>query len=45
MPKGNDDLPDNTEERDLLDKVCDLAPLISVILQLLELVLKWLEMI
>lgn len=45
MPDGRDNLPDKKEERDTLAKVIALAPLLSVILQLLELALRWLKMI
>ena len=40
MPRGTDRLPDKKEERGPLTKVLILAPLFSVILQILELLLK-----
>ena len=46
MPDGKDRLPEQKpEERDLLSKVLALAPLLSLILQLLELLLKILGVI
>ncbi|MDL2264281.1 hypothetical protein LJC31_06470 [Synergistaceae bacterium OttesenSCG-928-I11] len=45
MPKGKGDLPDKTEERGLLSKVIALAPLLTLALQFLELVLKILGLI
>ena len=46
MPKGRKRLPDKKEEQDLpLAKVVRLAPLLAVILQLLEIVLKLLGVI
>jgi hypothetical protein len=40
MSEDRDHLPDNEEERGPLDKVSDLAPLLMLILQILELILK-----
>jgi hypothetical protein len=46
MPKGKDEpSSDKKEERDLLSRVVYLAPLLAVILQFLELVLKILGVI
>jgi hypothetical protein len=42
MLKGRDRLPKSKkEEQGLLSKVVDLAPLLSLLLQLLEIILKW----
>jgi hypothetical protein len=40
MPNGRDRLPGKTEEQGPLSKVIDLAPLFSLVLQILELILK-----
>jgi hypothetical protein len=40
MPNGRGRLPDNKEEQDHLSKVAVLAPLLTVVLQFLELILK-----
>ncbi|MDR1943828.1 MAG: hypothetical protein LBQ19_03305 [Synergistaceae bacterium] len=40
MPKGKDNLPDNKEEQDHLSRALALAPLLTVFLQFLELLLK-----
>jgi hypothetical protein len=40
MPKGRDSLPGKKEEQDTLARVVILAPLLPLILQLLELLLK-----
>jgi hypothetical protein len=40
MPNGRGRLPDNKEEQDHLSKVAVLAPLLALILQILELLLK-----
>jgi hypothetical protein len=46
MPKGADRRPGNKEEeQDTLDKVIYLAPLITLILQILELLLRILGVI
>jgi hypothetical protein len=46
MSKDRNGLPGNKkEERDPLDQVIHLAPLFAVILQLLELILRWLGVI
>jgi hypothetical protein len=45
MPKGRGSLPDKKEEQGPLPKVKDLAPLLSLIIQLLELLLKLLKVI
>jgi hypothetical protein len=45
MPNGRDRLPGKNEEQGLLSKVIDLAPLFSLVLQLLELILKLLGVI
>jgi hypothetical protein len=45
MPNGRDRLPDNKEEQDTLARVVFLAPLLTVVLQVLELLLKLLGVI
>ena len=40
MPNGKDRLPDKKEERDLLTKVRHLAPLLNLVIRVLELILK-----
>lgn len=40
MPTGGDNLPGKKEERDPLAKVLYLAPLLNLIIQILELLLK-----
>jgi hypothetical protein len=40
MPNGRDRLPGKNEEQDPLTKVIGLAPLFSLVLQILELILK-----
>lgn len=46
MPQGRDNLPGNKkEEQGLLPKVAILVPLLSLIIQILELALKFLKII
>jgi hypothetical protein len=45
MPKGRDRLPGKKEEQDRLAKVVFLAPLLNLIIRVLELVLKMLRVI
>lgn len=46
MPKGRNSLPDNKRRSETtLAKVLSLAPLLSLIIQVLEFVLKMLKMI
>ena len=45
MPDGRDRLPGKKEEQDLLSKVVHLAPLLTLALQILELVLRILGVI
>ena len=45
MPRGKNLLPDEKEERDLLTRVRYLAPLLNLILRILELILKILRII
>jgi hypothetical protein len=40
MPKGRHSFPDKKEEQDRLSKVIALAPLFTLILRILELILK-----
>jgi len=45
VPNDSGPLPDKEEERGLLTRVTALAPLVSLIIQILELVLKILKVI
>ena len=45
MPDGRGSLPDKKEERGLLTRAIVLAPLFSLIIQILEFALKILKMI
>ena len=45
MPKGRGNLPDKKEERGLLTRAIVLAPLLTLVLQFLEFLLKILGLI